>query len=138
MERLRPLLLSLPAVTEGTSYGTPGFFVNKKLFVRIKEDGETLVVYTDEREKWLKADPEVYFFTEHYRNYPWVLVRLVRVRQKELKILFQAAWRLRAGKKLVAELDAKKGKAPVKHPAGTAKKSAKGSAPKPLAKKTKR
>jgi hypothetical protein len=126
MEWLRPLLLSLPGVTEGKSYGTPGFFVNKRLFVRIREDGENLVVYTDERDKWMEANPAVYHITEHYRNYPWMLVRLVKVKEKELKILFEAAWRLRAGKKLTGEFDAKKGKAQVgktgKKNSGPAKK----------------
>ncbi len=103
LERIRAIALSIPGVTEGTCYGTPGFYVNKKFLARLKEDGETLVVYTDDRDNWIETDPETYFFTEHYRNYPSVLVRLDRVKIKELKALFLASWKLRAGKKLLKE-----------------------------------
>ncbi len=52
----------------------PGFFVGKKLFARMKEDGETLVVQTYEREKWIEADPLTFFITDHYLNYDYMLV----------------------------------------------------------------
>lgn len=110
LDRLRPLLFALPEVTEGVSYGTPGFYVNKKLFARLREEGDILVVYTDEREKWMKVDSEVYFITEHYRNYPWMLVRLGKVKQKDLKILLQHAWELRAPKRLIVGPGKKTGK----------------------------
>ena len=43
---IRLLMMPLPGVSEGTCYGTPAFYVSKKLLARMKEDGETLVVYT--------------------------------------------------------------------------------------------
>src|SRR5437016_5947075 len=46
MDRLRPIALALPGMTEGTSYGTPGFHVNKKFIARLEEDGITLVIRT--------------------------------------------------------------------------------------------
>jgi hypothetical protein len=36
------------------------FKVNKKMFARLKEDGKTLVVYTKERNKWMKQDPALF------------------------------------------------------------------------------
>jgi hypothetical protein len=48
---VRALALKLPAVEEGTSYGTAALKVKGKLFVRPKEDGETIVVRTDELER---------------------------------------------------------------------------------------
>jgi len=109
IDRVRALVKPLPGIGEGICYGTPGFYVQKKLFARLKEDGETLVVYTQEREKWMKATPAVYYITDHYLNYPCMLVRLGKVRQKELETLLIAAWRMRATKGLIAEYDAGKG-----------------------------
>jgi hypothetical protein len=57
--------------------------VKGKLFVRWRneEDPDTIVLKMplDQREELMAADPEPYFITDHYRNYPWVLVRLSKV-----------------------------------------------------------
>jgi hypothetical protein len=80
-EALRRMALAFDGAEEGTSYGTPAFFVKGKLFARLREDGESLVVRvadSAQREELRAGDPEVYFPTDHYLNYPWVLVRLAR------------------------------------------------------------
>lgn len=79
-----------------TSYGTPAYKVNKKVFVRLKEDGQTIVVYTEEREKWMKKNPEIFFITDHYKNYPLMLISLLTVKEKDLTTLLLASWNLRA------------------------------------------
>ena len=43
---VRRIALSLPATTEKSSYGTPGFRVKDRLFARIREEGDVLVVWT--------------------------------------------------------------------------------------------
>jgi len=95
----------LPGAEISTSYGTPAFKVNKKLFTRLKEDGKTLMVYSEERDKWMKKNPSTFFITDHYKNYPSLLVDLASVTNKDLKELLQKAWRMRAPKRLI---DAKK------------------------------
>lgn len=67
------------------------------------ENGEVLVVHTDEREKWMQADPETFFITDHYRNYPYMLIRLDKVQPDDLKQLLTAAWLKKASKTLVKE-----------------------------------
>ena len=57
---IRDILQNLPGFNEKPCYNTPGFFVGKKLFARIKEDCETLVVQSYEREKWMETDPETF------------------------------------------------------------------------------
>ena len=94
-------MLALPGVTEGTCFGTPAFYVNKKLLARLKEDGETLMVHTDERDRWMKMNPDIFFVTDHYRNYPSMLIRLGKVSQKDLKKLLTDAWKNRANKTLL-------------------------------------
>ena len=89
-----------PGTEAGTSYGTPAYKVNKKLFARLKEDGKTLVVFNNERDKWMKQDPDVYFITDHYKNYPMMLIDLSTVKKKALKALLLASWQIRAPERL--------------------------------------
>lgn len=95
-KNVRKLALGLKNVEEGTSYGTPAFKVGEKLIARLKEDGESLVVGTtfEEREAMMAAEPETYYITDHYLEYPWVLVRLSRVRLDALRDLLNRALRL--------------------------------------------
>jgi len=93
--------LNFPATEESTSYGTPAFKVKKKLLLRLKEDGETMMIHADDRDIWLEDDPDVFFFTEHYRNYPAVLVRLKKIRKKKLRALIMQCWKEIAPPKLV-------------------------------------
>ena len=58
-----------------------------------------------ERAMRISADPETFHITDHYINYPWVLVRLAVVRQDDLKEILADAWRCAAPKRLLAELD---------------------------------
>ena len=85
-------------MTVSTSYGTAALKVNGKLFARLKEDGETLVLKMDfvNRDLLLSAEPDLFFLTNHYLNYPWILVRLTKVRMKRLEELLEDAWRLTA------------------------------------------
>jgi hypothetical protein len=104
---VRQLALALPAVEEGTSYGTPAFKVRGKFLSRLREDGETLVVRIDfdERDILMAANPETFYITDHYRDYPAMLVRLATVDPDELRDLLEGAWRRAAPKRLIAALN---------------------------------
>jgi hypothetical protein len=75
--------------------------VKGKLFARLKEDGQTLAVKTTflDRDALMQLDPRTFFITDHYRNYPWVLVRLSTVGAKRLRDVLEEAWRLAAPKR---------------------------------------
>ena len=78
---LTDILLKWPLVEASTSYGTPSFKVKGKLLTRLKEDGDSLLikgVEPDERAMLCEAFPDLYYFTDHYRDYPMVLIRLSR------------------------------------------------------------
>jgi len=92
------LALKLWDVQEGTSYGTPALKVRGKLMARLKEDGETLVLRTTfaDRDRLLAAAPDVFYLTDHYVKYPWILVRLPRIDHPLLLELIAEAWRLAA------------------------------------------
>jgi hypothetical protein len=107
-ETVVELARALPEVEESTSYGTPALKVRGKLFARLREDGETLVLRTDylERDHLLRLEPKIFHLTDHYLNYPWVLVRLKRVGRARLAELLADAWRRAAPKRLVQQYDA--------------------------------
>ena len=86
--------LALPEVEESTSYGTPAFKVRGKLMLRLREDNETLVIRTswDNRERLMTIEPDIYFLTDHYRGYPWVLARLSCLARSALPALVDSAW----------------------------------------------
>jgi hypothetical protein len=104
LQFLREKLLTLPGTIEKVSYGTPGFFVGKKIFARIKEDGETLVVQSFDRDKWMEKDKDTFFITDHYLNYDYMLINLNRVAPDDLQSLLLTAWHNRAPQKLITEL----------------------------------
>ena len=105
---VRELGLALPGVEEETSYGTPAMKVAGKLLVRLKEDGETLAlrVSFEERLALVHEQPDVFFVTPHYENYPMVLVRLASVKREELRELIVEAWLDRAPRRLIAAREA--------------------------------
>ena len=107
LDTIRATRAPFPCVEEYNCVGTPAVRVKKKLLVRLKEDGETLAVRCQEREIWMRANPGTFFITDHYRNYPTVLVRLSVVTKKELSGLLMEAWRDIAPKKLVKEFDSR-------------------------------
>ncbi len=97
-EDVRTLALTLPETTEKPSYGTPGFRVGDRLFARLHQDGESLVLRMemDEREALAQTEPAKFFWTPHYERHPWIQVRLAAIDREELGELLQDAWRLRA------------------------------------------
>lgn len=103
LDRLRKLAARLPEVTEKKCYGTPGFFVRKKLIMRMKEDGETLAIYTEDRDAWIAEKPAIYYFTDHYKDHPMMLVRLKKVTVADLKTLLLAAWKMKATDKMIRD-----------------------------------
>jgi len=106
-ETVVQLGLALPGVVESTSYGTPALKVQGTLLVRLREDGETLVLRTTflERDLLMQSEPTIYFYTEHYRNYPWVLVRLPHIQPTDLRDRLEEAWRRVASRRLLAQLE---------------------------------
>jgi hypothetical protein len=95
------MALTLPDVQEGSSYGTPALRVKGKLFVRLREDPDSLVIKMpfDQRKELMRADPVTYYITDHYRDYEWMLVRLSKVSAEALMELLRIAHRTALGTK---------------------------------------
>jgi hypothetical protein len=107
-DAVQELALAYPGAEVGTSYGTPAVKVRGKLFVRLHQDGDSVVVRIDmsERAMRMQADPKAFHITDHYLPYPWMLVRLSAVRRDDLDDLLEDSWRLQAPQRLVAAYDA--------------------------------
>ena len=104
-DRVRKIGRNLAGVEEGTTYGSPALKLDGKMFAcmavhRSAEPG-TLAVRIDfpQRDELLAADPSTYYLTDHYLNYPTVLVRLSRVHPDALKDLLRMAYEFARGER---------------------------------------
>lgn len=106
---VRRLALSLPETTEKPWFGTPGFRVKGKGFLRIRSEAEGgLVVFVadlGEKEALLASDASKFFTTPHYDGYPAVLVDIAAVDEDELRELITDSWRLKAPKRVLKAFD---------------------------------
>jgi hypothetical protein len=102
---VRRIALSLPETTEKPWYGSPGFRVKDKGFLRIRSEAEGgLVVFVSdlgEKEALLASDPEKFFTTPHYDGYPAVLVNIAAVDVDELRELITDSWIQKAPKRVL-------------------------------------
>jgi hypothetical protein len=105
-ERYLKIALALPGAQASTSYGTPSVKIRGKLLSRWRSEAEgALAIRCDflDRQILLQTQPEVFFLTDHYVDYPLVLVRLEKVSRAVLIDVAERAWRLVAPAKLVKE-----------------------------------
>ena len=103
------IALAWPEVEDGTSYGTPALKVRNKLLVRLKEDSDSLVmpgVPIDERDMLVESQPKVFYFTDHYRDYPMVLIRLSKAKRAIVEPLLRRQWRTLTSRAAIREFDA--------------------------------
>lgn len=106
---LRRIALSFPESNEKLSYGKPSFFIAKKFFTRLRDEDASIVWIVgsvDERDHLLEMDPKTYFITDHYRDYPSVLVRIARIDKTMLRKMLERRFRAIAPKKVLKEMDA--------------------------------
>ncbi|HEY6843650.1 MAG TPA: MmcQ/YjbR family DNA-binding protein [Thermoanaerobaculia bacterium] len=93
---VRQLLLDLPDVVEGRSYGMPSFLVHGHFLARFRDDDTVLalrIASIDDRDVLMQVHPRAFFFTDHYRDYPAVLIRLAEVPKPLLHDVLKAAWK---------------------------------------------
>jgi len=106
---LRRKLLTWPGVEEGSHYGQPSIKAFGKFLTRLKEDGDSIVVSGisfDEREMLIEAQGDVFYITDHYRNFPSVLMRLSASDPARAEAMLRRRWRELAPKKLRVAFDA--------------------------------
>jgi hypothetical protein len=98
-DTVREMGLAMPDVEEGTTYGSPALKVGGKMFACIaihssaEPDSLAIRIGFGQRDELMAADPNTYYLTDHYVNYPVVLIRLSRVHADTLRDLLHMAWR---------------------------------------------
>ena len=95
-QTVRAIGLKLQGAEDGTTYGSPALKVNGQMFacmaINKSVEPETLAVRVpfDQRKDLLTEAPDTYYVTDHYIDYPIVLVRLARVHRDALADLLRA------------------------------------------------
>ena len=99
------IVLALPGVERGTSYGEPSFKLAGRFFTRVRaEDGAAVIkAGLFFRDALIATDPGVFYVTPHYENGPYVLVRLNLIAMPVLEALLWEAWERCAPPKLLRE-----------------------------------
>jgi hypothetical protein len=108
-ERYLKIALALPGAEVVAAYGTPGIKVYGKIFSRWRTEAECAVAIRCDfldRQILLQMQPDVFFLTDHYLNYPMILMRVEKASRDVLVDIVERAWRLVAPEKRVQERDA--------------------------------
>ena len=106
IERAFRLAQHLPGVEIAEWYGTLALKVAGKGFARLREPGVLVVMCPLElKELLMDAEPDRYFQTPHYHGYASMLVRLAAIDDERLKERLACAWREKAPRKLLKQLE---------------------------------
>ena len=84
----RKIMLAIPGTDERLWFNQPSVFIHDRFLAKThhKEDAVTLQVGSMEmRDMMLEAEPELFYITDHYRNFPFILARLSALTPKLLK-----------------------------------------------------
>ena len=84
----RKIMLSIPGTDERLWFNQPSVFIHDRLLAKThhKEDAVTLQVGSMEmRDMMLEAEPGLFYITDHYRKFPFVLIRLSALTKAVLK-----------------------------------------------------
>lgn len=82
------IMLSIPGTDERLWFNEPSVFIHDRFLAKThkKEDAVTLQVGSMEmRDMMLEAEPRLFYITDHYRKFPFVLIRLSALTKTVLK-----------------------------------------------------
>ena len=121
--------LALPGAEERPWFNRPCVFIHDRFLTRVHDKEEAVLLQVgamEMREMMMEAEPGLFYITDHYRNFPFVLARLKALTRTAFKRMLEGRARQ------LAEMPPPKRKAakPPKHnaakkkPAALKKKSA--------------
>ncbi|HLH29610.1 MAG TPA: MmcQ/YjbR family DNA-binding protein [Terriglobia bacterium] len=111
-DRVRKIAVQFPGLEASTSYGAPSWRIDGQMVackaVNKSAEPNSLVVRIDfdQRDALIAEAPDTFYITDHYVNYPSVLVRLSHINDDVLRDLLGAAL------KFVSSRNKKKGSKP--------------------------
>lgn len=92
--------LKLPGAELSTSYGQPAIKVGGKMFVSTGHELGSFHVRSphDEKTVLIETDPDTFWQTAHYENWPGLLVRFGTSDPERVRLVIRRAWWDRLGK----------------------------------------
>src|SRR5215469_5725885 len=115
----RKIALAVEGASEGPYFGKPAVFVAEKFLARVHTEEEAVVLHIgsmEMRDVMLEAEPKLFYITDHYRSFPYLLARLSKLDKATLKDLLSAR---------LVQIEAKTKKKRVEPAAAPAKKKKK-------------
>ena len=115
-ETVRKIGLTLPEVEESTTGGITSLKMRGKLLAwpainKSAEPGSLAMrIDFDQRDALIAEAPDIYYLTDHYVNFPVVLVRLSRIDSDQLRDLLQAGWKFVTAKLAASKKRTRKSK----------------------------
>ena len=104
-KRVVALSRHLPGIEEGLSWNTPCLKVGKKLIIRVRDDTDYVLPFPrHDRDLLVDMAPDIYYYTEHFRNFDYVLVRASAISDDELAMRIRTVWLNVAPKRLQKQL----------------------------------
>jgi len=86
------IALAFPGTEEVLWFNKPAVFLHGQFLTKVhdKEEAMTFRVSSMEmRDMMLEAEPRLFYITDHYRNFPFILARLSALTPKLLKELIE-------------------------------------------------
>lgn len=112
------IALSLPGATETLWFNKPAVFIHGQFLTKVHDKEEAMVLRVgsmEMRDMMLEAEPSLFYITDHYRSFPFVLARLSALDKKTLKtMLVGRAAQLAAMPQKKSRKSAKKTKPPLR------------------------
>ena len=109
---VRKIALSFPGASEYASHGgRPAYRIGKKFFTWVRDEADSVVIHVDsidERDSLIESDPALFHITDHYRDWPIVLVRLKKANVRLVRAMLERRFQAIATKNLIAEWEARK------------------------------
>ena len=99
LNAVRELALALPDVKEnvtkrGTGWKVKGTLMTCEAIHKSAESNSIMVRISEkERARLIKAHPDIYHVTDHYRPYDAILVRLSKIDKESLREILESSWR---------------------------------------------
>lgn len=97
IERVRKIALKLPDAEAGATFGFPAFKVGGKTFAwfpkkkEVEEGSLGVRMSFVDRDLRVAANPNAFYVTPHYQDYPSVLVRVWELTDAQLKEVLRSA-----------------------------------------------
>lgn len=82
------IALALPGASETLWFNRPAVFIHGQFLTKVHDKEEAMVLRVgsmEMRDMMLEAEPKLFYITDHYRNFPFVLARLSALDRRTLK-----------------------------------------------------